>query len=1359
MHRLWWLADNMSRIKSTAHVDPESCTQTGPAIKRKMANHFHSIAEPSFPRSAIIIVGMHRSGTSAITRALSLLGADLPSNLMPAVEGNNDAGFWESMDIYHLNEEILQNVGSSWFGLNTIEFSNLSPYLQNIFKVKAYDTIKKNYGSSELFLIKDPRICKLLSFWLEVLSDLSINPRCIIPFRHPLEVAASLNRRDGLSIEHSLALWIRHVLDAEKNSRSLARVFCSYNDLMSDWHRLVERIGTQLGIAWPISPDAAAISINEYLQPKYRHFDLSSQRHIEVHATDWSDAVYRILMDLSTCGDNQDARNRLDIIAKEFDTACNFFCHVNTESLSGDIFKSEDDPKLFNPRLQTPIGYASSRGVKISQQSYGHDYNYEMRALKLQLENIKSDLDRALETKNSLLNRLNAIQVSNSWPFCRSILKLEQKIPFVLFVISALMKFAWWTISLRLLRRLTIRRMGKELINSGIFDTNWYILQYPDVVLAGYNPLLHWLNQGWHQGYQPNAAANTTPLLNQFDHPEQLGVRVIISYLKSQNPQSLNITKKIKLMDGIKIRASKIYQLIVMFVRKGVNNFLRFIHSKLGFVRLNTPYANCFNEFIKGMRHINPIAWVRVAVPYEPGLVSIILPSYNGEKMIREALDSILTQTYPHFELIAINDGSSDSTGQILDEYASRDPRITVIHQHNNKLPKTLSIGFRLARGEFLTWTSIDNRLKPRCVEMLVDSLTRNTDWDMVYANMDIIGEGGEPLINSSWYGNYQVPPGSEHIYLPGCTAELNTWANNHIGAAFLYRARVAWTLCDYSPNRFTTEDYDYWMRVNELMTLRHADFSDCIYDYRFHADSLTSQDEDLGITRNRVKLMVFDEFRRSFLLSRSIWILSGDSNTGCMDLLEDIRKILINRQSIVVDFDTIAGFHLPKLWIPLIHVHVISNDSDSYINTKILSENSALHIIVTPDNEISNISTDSSPDSFDLYVTTAPIPQLHLKRIGEDYRGWWSIPDLPDFVALADIKGKEKQLRFIEALIAHGDHERFITLSIIVCTYRRSATLENCLRSLLYQSLDAWDYEIIVVNNEPADQTPALVINRLKSEFDNIILPDIKLVDCPIPGLSYARNAGLSEARGLNLIYIDDDALAAYDCLYFMKMAFDENPDAGIIGGHIILNLPTPRPKLCPIGREALWSQFVTNYQKFTFVDSLADYPYGALWGVRRATLCEMGGFRTNFGRVGDDYNGGEEIVASVLSRSLGYKIGIEPRARVIHDVEESRYSEKHVRKTIMAGAVVNYRLHTELYIPYVLPLAYYWKQFIHSRFIWLKLFLHGILKLRRDEVGLIYASAEAEARARVLKLKIKDILTAMRKPVVCRPELPNDE
>ena len=85
-------------------------------------------------------------------------------------------------------------------------------------------------------------------------------------------------------------------------------------------------------------------------------------------------------------------------------------------------------------------------------------------------------------------------------------------------------------------------------------------------------------------------------------------------------------------------------------------------------------------------------------------LVSIVLPTFNGERYLRQSIGSVISQQYKNWELIIVDDHSTDSTSAIIDEFTETDPRIKVIHNTTNqKLPKSLNIGFEKAKGDLLT--------------------------------------------------------------------------------------------------------------------------------------------------------------------------------------------------------------------------------------------------------------------------------------------------------------------------------------------------------------------------------------------------------------------------------------------------------------------------------------------------------------------------------------------------------------------------------------------------------------------------------------------------------------------------------
>ena len=203
-------------------------------------------------------------------------------------------------------------------------------------------------------------------------------------------------------------------------------------------------------------------------------------------------------------------------------------------------------------------------------------------------------------------------------------------------------------------------------------------------------------------------------------------------------------------------------------------------------------------------------------------LISIVLPVYNGEKRIGRSIDSIIGQTYSNWELIIVNDHSTDNTLETIKQYADSDERIKIINnEENRKLPVSLNIGFASATGEYLTWTSDDNLYHSDALGKMARILDENKGIDLVYADNTVIGPDGTRIKES---------PKDE-------PDELRF--RNVIGACFLYRRGFAQTVGEYDPDLFLAEDYEFFLRCYKSGTLYHI--SESLYDYRIHDESLTA--------------------------------------------------------------------------------------------------------------------------------------------------------------------------------------------------------------------------------------------------------------------------------------------------------------------------------------------------------------------------------------------------------------------------------------------------------------------------------------------------------------------------------------
>jgi glycosyltransferase involved in cell wall biosynthesis len=631
--------------------------------------------------------------------------------------------------------------------------------------------------------------------------------------------------------------------------------------------------------------------------------------------------------------------------------------------------------------------------------------------------------------------------------------------------------------------------------------------------------------------------------------------------------------------------------------------------------------------------------------PATPGLVSIVLPVHNGGALLRETLESVLAQRYAAWELIVVDDGSTDDSAATARGYAARDPRVRVIQQSWQKLPAALNHGFAQARGEFLTWASADNRLRPDALAKLVDCLRRHPRWDVAYANLDLIGDDGAPLADSPHFRSYQRPAGSAQISLPASTDELNTRDNNFIGAGFLYRRRGATLIGDYSPFRFGLEDYDYWMRANALLTVRKADFEEAVVEYRFHDASLTARAQALDLPAARTRLQIFDGFRRDSALWPLIWIVDPSLSMAA-PLLQRIREAghVIYDASYALDA-------LPGPWVPFVVV------SDNAWFEPAPEGHATLRVIV----ERAELSAPVAvPSGWDLRV-----------RIGNEVPRDWPdddrrsllVPDLNHLFHAIDIRARSVLSAAIESL-AEAPPPSSLTASIVVCAARDIPTLPDVVSAALGQQFPPDQFEVIVVNNTPGDAALGAALRRLP--------PHVRVVPCPFPGHSAARNAGLGAARGRYVCYLDDDAIPGDGWLDALCRAFEGHPDAGVIGGPILLEPPSPAPAAFTAGWAQFWSHFAPPFSEYREVSDRSAFPWGANWAARRDVLYQIGGFRLAVGRRGQDHRGGEELVAAELAQRLGRRIGIAPEATVRHRVDAARFTTAHVRGTQAARHLV---------------------------------------------------------------------------------------
>lgn len=227
-------------------------------------------ARPQAPTTAYLVLGMHRSGTSAVTQLLALAGASLPANVMPGDE-HNAKGYFEPWKIAIFNDERLRAAGSAWDDPFAFPYRPLPPADEAGWTARARALFAEEYAGVTWPLMKDPRATVLMPMWRAVLAEAGLGVRCVIPVRHPLAVAGSLRRRDGFADEKSVLVWTSYMLAAEAYTRDLPRAIVGYDALLADWRAEVARIEAAHGAPLPGLTKAAAKQIDRFLTPELRH--------------------------------------------------------------------------------------------------------------------------------------------------------------------------------------------------------------------------------------------------------------------------------------------------------------------------------------------------------------------------------------------------------------------------------------------------------------------------------------------------------------------------------------------------------------------------------------------------------------------------------------------------------------------------------------------------------------------------------------------------------------------------------------------------------------------------------------------------------------------------------------------------------------------------------------------------------------------------------------------------------------------------------------------------------------------------------------------------------------------------------
>ena len=731
------------------------------------ANSKGSFSAQGQERRAVVVLGMHRSGTSAIARVLSLLGLSLPRTPMGPSPGN-ELGHWgESERIRSVHNELLASAGSAWDDVLPFPHSWQHSPLADEYRSRMVEVVEAEYPGPAPFVLKDPRICRLVGFWISVLDQVGVRPAFVLPLRNPLEAAASLARRDGFTDSKGLLLWLRHVLDAERDTREQPRAFVTYDDVMRDWRSSAREISERIELSWPRAGPRAAAEIERFLSADQRHHDVSlDELNAREEVVEWVKETYALVLDACRSGESVD-RGRLDELSAALADADLAYGPVLAESalraeelrkrLESERARHEAELRSRDAKLSDVTAQLSEREAQLSSAGPEHArLEAELGKLTERLDaseatgaerarEIERLADRIEASEAKLLAATARLEERDAAELRGEVAALHRESRATHEAVDELRNSgltrraaaAWRRGRGRLAAgRRSLSQLGSWVLNpasqgrprnvwellvlrrSGRFDPEFYLRRSPDVYAARMNPLLHYIEHGARTGLDPSPAFSTSAYLAE--HPELAasGVNPLYHFHRSSR------------------RA------------KGALRAERSSATALPRPRALPSQAPAPEES-PGEVSPQSIEAARGHLATKPLTVSVVVPTHNRAQELRRALSSAVEQSYPPLEIIVSDDGSTDETQAMLHQEYARELEtglVRYVRSERRRGPSAArNAGLEAARGDLIAYLDSDNAWEEHFLLLMAGTLAERDDAGAAYCGYNLRRDGDAP--------------------------------------------------------------------------------------------------------------------------------------------------------------------------------------------------------------------------------------------------------------------------------------------------------------------------------------------------------------------------------------------------------------------------------------------------------------------------------------------------------------------------------------------------------------------------------------------------------------------------------------
>jgi glycosyltransferase involved in cell wall biosynthesis/adenylate kinase family enzyme len=648
-------------------------------------------------KAQLFVLGMHRSGTSMITRLINLSGAYFGSFEDSTGKNiENPKGFWERKDIREINDRILHSNGLDWDdvwgSIETLPEARTEKVVSD-----AAEQLCRNMGEqAPVWVAKEPRFCLTLPVWKQYCQEMAV----IHIFRHPMEVAKSLRTRNGFPISLGLALWEYYVVSAITFSKGVPSFSIFHRDLYSRPNEVLSELIVNLNDCLQVNlqrPDEREVS--SFIDTKLHREKLNVDEQVFL---------------------TEDLAWKWELLQNAPESAVEESRFLNLSSASAEELQGYQRFRAFVQKRERKEGYLLDveRISTLEDKRTAHflgelasarnDFCKEVRYLKDTIERERKSALQLSEKLGNLKTDLNA-KGKECAQLSKSLMKEEKQI---------------LHLEHRLLETERERSRSEERAHLALSQERKRVEELESSL-------------GEHR-------AEREQLLDQLSGEREKRID-FEGRLRARDMDWESTSEQLnRFVDRVKALLKE--PLLDKKKKSSYKSSSEFFEQKLNELGSSNLLNNGLQQrFNKNEEQIKK--YLKIYHLTNKPLFTVVMPTYNRGMILGKSIQSVLSQTYKNFELIICDDGSSDDTKDLLKKID--DPRVKCIFQNNQGAASARNKCLCASSGDYIAYLDSDNFWHPHFLEIAAISLSNHQGISSLYSSyvdLRISAKGGSCL-------------------------------------------------------------------------------------------------------------------------------------------------------------------------------------------------------------------------------------------------------------------------------------------------------------------------------------------------------------------------------------------------------------------------------------------------------------------------------------------------------------------------------------------------------------------------------------------------------------------------------------